>query len=66
MIYDYSGFPAETYDYKYPAPGSPDLAHRIKELLDLQGLESELDDQRSPLRESMSHFVCMDVSVCAS
>jgi len=46
MIYDYSGFPAETYEYKYPAPGSPDLAHRIKELLDLQGLESELDDQR--------------------
>ena len=26
LIYDYFGFPAHTYEIKYPAPGSPELA----------------------------------------
>jgi aromatic ring-opening dioxygenase catalytic subunit (LigB family) len=33
MFYDYYGFPDEAYDISYPAPGSPDMAHRIAELL---------------------------------
>src|ERR1700712_1411129 len=33
MLYDYSGFPEETYRLRYPAPGSPELASRVKELL---------------------------------
>ena len=33
MIYDMYGFPDELYQLKYPAPGSPALAHRVKELL---------------------------------
>ena len=28
MIYDYGGFPPETYRIIYPAPGAPDLAVR--------------------------------------
>lgn len=46
MYYDYYGFPPESYKYQYPAPGSPVLAERIQRLLQEQGLESELDDQR--------------------
>jgi 4,5-DOPA dioxygenase extradiol len=46
MLYDYSGFPPETYKYEYPAPGSPELANKIKNLLDKNGLKSELNDQR--------------------
>ena len=32
-IYDFSGFPDALYQVTYPAPGSPDLAGRIKEIL---------------------------------
>ncbi|HEX8127775.1 MAG TPA: class III extradiol ring-cleavage dioxygenase, partial [Pyrinomonadaceae bacterium] len=30
---DYSGFPAHTYHIKYGAPGSPEVARRVQELL---------------------------------
>ena len=33
LIYDYHGFPAHTYELRYPAPGEPQLAARIVELL---------------------------------
>ncbi|MBC7397003.1 MAG: dioxygenase [Bdellovibrionales bacterium] len=33
MIYDYSGFPAHTYQIQYPAPGSPEIANRVTALL---------------------------------
>lgn len=33
IIYDYYGFPEETYHIKYPALGSPTLAKRVAELL---------------------------------
>jgi 4,5-DOPA dioxygenase extradiol len=46
MYYDYHGFPRETYEYEYPAPGSPTLARRIQDLLTKQGLECRLDDTR--------------------
>lgn len=38
MIYDYSGFPAHTYQLQYPAVGSPELAARVQELLKNAGI----------------------------
>ena len=46
MLYDYSGFPEHTYRIKYPAPGSPELASRVRELLKAQGIESKFDPDR--------------------
>lgn len=46
MIYDYYGFPPETYHYQYPAPGAPDLAMQIKGMLQAENLSAHLDFHR--------------------
>jgi len=46
MIFDYYGFPDETYEYSYPAPGHPELASRVHRLLGGAGIESRLDVER--------------------
>jgi 4,5-DOPA dioxygenase extradiol len=33
LIYDFSGFPERYYRTQYPAPGAPELARRVRELL---------------------------------
>jgi len=33
LIYDYNGFPEETYQIEYPAPGNPILAEKIVSLI---------------------------------
>jgi aromatic ring-opening dioxygenase catalytic subunit (LigB family) len=38
MIYDYAGFPAHTYQVKYPAPGQPQPAARVAALLRDEGV----------------------------
>ena len=46
MLYDYFGFPDETYKLIYPAPGSSEFAHKTTQLLHAAGCPSQLDDQR--------------------
>ena len=46
LLFDYYGFPPETYEYQYPAPGHPQLAARVHDLLDKAGIESRLDAER--------------------
>ncbi|MDR3750545.1 MAG: class III extradiol ring-cleavage dioxygenase [Terracidiphilus sp.] len=46
LIFDYSGFPEDTYRLTWPAPGSPELAARVAGLLEHAGLPSALDAAR--------------------
>lgn len=44
MVYDYYGFPEETYRITYPAPGAPaDLVARTRDLIAAAGLPTRLD-----------------------
>jgi aromatic ring-opening dioxygenase catalytic subunit (LigB family) len=46
ILYDYYGFPPESYQITWPAPGAPDLAARVRRLLDGAGIRSESDSER--------------------
>jgi aromatic ring-opening dioxygenase catalytic subunit (LigB family) len=46
MLYDYYGFPDQAYEITYPAPGSPDLANRIAELLHKNNIAVQIDTER--------------------
>lgn len=46
MLYDYSGFPAETYQISWPAPGEPALAARVRQLLGAAGFDTGEDASR--------------------
>jgi len=43
LIYDYGGFPRHTYELRYDAPGSPEVATRVAELLSGAGIDNQLD-----------------------
>lgn len=46
MLYDYYGFPEESYAITYPAPGQPQLAAEIRDLLLARGVKATIDEQR--------------------
>lgn len=46
LLFDYYGFPDHTYALSYPAPGSPEVAARVADLLDAAGIETDTDDRR--------------------
>jgi len=46
MLYDYSGFPPEAYRLTWPAPGDPQLASRVQELLQAAGFPTATDPRR--------------------
>jgi len=46
MLYDYYGFPPESYRITWPAPGDPELARHVESLLRQSGFETEEDARR--------------------
>ena len=46
MFYDYYGFPDEAYEIEYPAPGNPELANRIVELLTQHKIPAHTNPER--------------------
>jgi aromatic ring-opening dioxygenase catalytic subunit (LigB family) len=46
LLYDYYGFPPQTYALEWGAPGSPDLAARVRRLLGAAGIDSASNADR--------------------
>jgi len=46
LLFDYYGFPRETYEFKWPASGSPALAKRVCELLAGAGVDCKTRQNR--------------------
>jgi len=75
LVFDYYGFPAETYQYRYPAPGHPELAERVRQLLTAAAIPARLDRQRGfdhglfvplLLMYPAADIPCIQVSLSAS
>lgn len=58
LLYDYYGFPPESYQVKHDAPGSPEVADQVVKALSEAGIECEKDPKR---RKSFSllHHSCL-------
>jgi aromatic ring-opening dioxygenase catalytic subunit (LigB family) len=46
MLYDYYGFPPESYRITWPAPGDPELARHVEALLEQAGFQAAEDPAR--------------------
>jgi aromatic ring-opening dioxygenase catalytic subunit (LigB family) len=46
LLFDYYGFPEESYRLTWPAPGAPELVPRVQALLKAAGFESATDASR--------------------
>jgi 4,5-DOPA dioxygenase extradiol len=46
LVYDFYGFPERYYRTQYPAPGAPELARRVRELLDAARIPHRDDPRR--------------------
>ncbi|XP_042521251.1 extradiol ring-cleavage dioxygenase [Macadamia integrifolia] len=68
-IYDFYGFPEPMYKLKYPAPGAPELAKRVKELLIGGGFKHVEEDRARGLDHGawvplMLMYPKADIPVC--
>ncbi|KAK1405038.1 Stizolobate synthase [Heracleum sosnowskyi] len=68
-IYDFYGFPDNMYQIKYPAPGAPALAKKVKELLNASGFDTVIEDKKRGLDHGtwvplMLMYPEADIPVC--
>ncbi|XP_021769303.1 4,5-DOPA dioxygenase extradiol 1-like [Chenopodium quinoa] len=68
-IYDFDDYPQAMYKLKYPAPGSPDLASRIEEILKKSGFDTVHIDKKRGLDHGawvplMYMYPEADIPVC--
>ncbi|KAK6142030.1 hypothetical protein DH2020_013859 [Rehmannia glutinosa] len=68
-IHDFYGFPDPMYRLKYPAPGSPDLADKVKQLLQKTGFGPVHVDRKRGLDHGawvplMLMYPAADIPVC--
>ncbi|XP_062159747.1 extradiol ring-cleavage dioxygenase-like [Alnus glutinosa] len=68
-IHDFYGFPKHMYQMKYPAPGAPELAKRVKELLLASGCKRVDEDRKRGLDHGawvplMLMYPEADIPVC--
>ncbi len=75
LMYDYYGFPEDSYRIQYPASGDSALARKIGALLQTSGIDARLDDQRGfdhglfvPLKimYPLARIPCVQLSLLAS
>lgn len=75
LIYDYYGFPPESYEVTYPAPGAVAVAQRVRELLTAGGVSCEWREDRGydhglfvPLKlmYPQAEIPCLQVSLLKS
>jgi aromatic ring-opening dioxygenase catalytic subunit (LigB family) len=46
LLFDYYGFPPESYQLTWPAPGAPEVAQRVRQLLGAAGIEARDNPER--------------------
>lgn len=75
LLYDYYGFPPESYEIQYPCPGYPQLAEQISTAFKQAGFESRLESERGldhgvfvPLKLMYpeADIPCVEVSLLSS
>lgn len=74
LIYDYFGFPKETYEIEYPAPGAPSRARKAVDLLNAARIKARTDQGRGfdhglfiplTLMYPKADIPCIQISLCA-
>lgn len=56
LLYDYYGFPPESYEIKHDAPGSPEVAEEVAKALKEAGVECQKDPERGMFKPLLNIF----------
>ncbi len=59
LIYDFYGFPEKFYKLQYPSPGAPEVATRVRQLLDAASIKHTDDGERGLDHGTYIPLMCM-------